>query len=44
MLVYFCFPKHAAEEELLARYHAEDTAARQRPADDLPAEAPAPAS
>jgi hypothetical protein len=26
VIVYFLFPKRAAEEQLLAQYHAEDTA------------------
>jgi hypothetical protein len=30
-LVFFAFPKKAEEDELLARYHAEDTAAARRP-------------
>jgi MFS transporter, DHA2 family, multidrug resistance protein len=30
-LVYFLFPRHAAEEQLLARYHAEDIAAAAHP-------------
>jgi hypothetical protein len=29
VLVFFMFPKRAQEEELLARYHAEDTARRE---------------
>jgi MFS transporter, DHA2 family, multidrug resistance protein len=31
-LVYFCFPKRQEEQELLARYHAEDVAQPARPA------------
>src|SRR5262249_3568274 len=35
-LVYFCFPKKQQEDELLARYHAEDTArAKESPAPKL---------
>ncbi len=30
-LVFFRFPKHEREEELLARYHAEDTARQEEP-------------
>jgi EmrB/QacA subfamily drug resistance transporter len=32
VLVYFAFPKQQEEEQLLARYHAEDTARPERPA------------
>jgi hypothetical protein len=31
VLVALCFPKKAEEDELLARYHAEDTAGAERP-------------
>jgi MFS transporter, DHA2 family, multidrug resistance protein len=39
-LVFFLFPKQREEEEMLARFHAEDTGARQPPSTE-PAEAPA---
>ena len=39
-LVFFLFPKQAEEEELLARYHAEDTGVRPPPSPG-PVEAPA---
>ena len=41
-LVFFLFPKHEDEEQLLARYHAEDTARAGEPAEKPgPQEAPA---
>ncbi len=36
-LVYFCFPKHAEEETLLARFQAEDAAASAESSQDNPA-------
>src|SRR5262249_57028590 len=40
VLVFFKFPKRDAERELLAQYHAEDTAAPATPPKSAPVEAP----
>jgi Na+/melibiose symporter-like transporter len=40
ILVFLCFPKKREEEELLARYHAEDTTQPARPTSPESAQAP----
>src|SRR5262245_31350915 len=44
VLVFFCFPKKQEEEEMLARYHAEDTAQPARATSPEPGAAGIPAS
>jgi hypothetical protein len=41
VLVFFVFPKKEEEDELLERYHAEDTARSPRPAVPEPLPSPA---